>query len=186
MKSQKKSEEIVKLARSHQLLVDLEQVEKDWQKHNGPHQIKKIAEHYNIFENLYKEGYFFPKVPLRILFNLNEEYQSPVYYGNTIKPREATEIPDVQYEAADDTYWTLMLTNLDGNLSRRKSEYVHWCVANIPGNNLQKGNTLVDYLQPIPPKGTGFHRYVFVLYKQEKEIDYNNFKGFYFLPKSST
>lgn len=177
MKRMKKDPDAMKLARSHKLFVDMEKVNDDWLKHSGPKQIKKVAEHYGIFKHLYKEGYFVPRLPMQILFNTNEEYQSPVYYGNTIKPREATEAPEVQYEAADDTLWTLILTNLDGNLHVRKSEYVHWCVSNIPGNNLEKGETLVQYLQPIPPKGTGYHRYVFVLYKQEKKVDYDGLKG---------
>ena len=39
---------------------------------------------------------------------------------------------------------------------------------NIPLNdghgNVSHGSPLVPYLPPIPPKGTGFHRYVFSLY----------------------
>ena len=34
------------------------------------------------------------------------------------------------------------------------------------------GTTLCDYLQPFPPFGAGYFRYVFVLYKQNREIDF--------------
>lgn len=34
----------------------------------------------------------------------------------------------------------------------------------------------MPYFRAFPPKGTGYHRHVFVLYKQEKEIDVNQFK----------
>lgn len=47
---------------------------------------------------------------------------------------------------------------------------------NIPENDITKGETLVEYLQPFPPKGTGYQRLIFVLYKQEKQIDFSSFK----------
>ncbi|KAF6207749.1 hypothetical protein GE061_016197 [Apolygus lucorum] len=51
--------------------------------------------------------------------------------------------------------------------------YFHWAVANIPGKNLKtggdlsKGTTLLSYAGPTPPKGTGQHRYVFLVYEQD-------------------
>lgn len=42
---------------------------------------------------------------------------------------------------------------------------------NIPEGEVSKGQTIVPYLQPLPFKGTGYHRLVFILYKQEKKID---------------
>lgn len=47
---------------------------------------------------------------------------------------------------------------------------------NIPGSDVKKGEVIFDYLQPFPPHGTGYHRYVFVLYKQDKRIDYSKLK----------
>lgn len=48
--------------------------------------------------------------------------------------------------------------------------------SNIDGNNVNKGETIVPYFRAFPPKGTGYHRHVFVLYKQEKKIDLKEFK----------
>lgn len=48
--------------------------------------------------------------------------------------------------------------------------------SNIPNGDLSKGEQIVPYLQPIPPKGTGYHRFVFVLYKQDKKLDFSSFK----------
>ncbi|XP_026468075.1 putative odorant-binding protein A5 [Ctenocephalides felis] len=48
----------------------------------------------------------------------------------------------------------------------KQREWQHWLVVNIPGTVLCKGETLTGYLGPIPCKGTGKHRYVFLLYKQ--------------------
>lgn len=46
---------------------------------------------------------------------------------------------------------------------------------NIPGGEVEKGEELIDYLRPIPFNGSGFHRYVFVLYKQRNKIDFSEF-----------
>jgi len=56
--------------------------------------------------------------------------------------------------------------------------YVHVYVyrGNIPGNDVGRGETLVDYIQPFPVRGTGAHRFVFVLFEQNKQIDYRYIK----------
>jgi len=46
------------------------------------------------------------------------------------------------------------------------------CRGNIPGNDVGRGETLVDYIQPFPVRGTGAHRFVFMLFEQNKHIDY--------------
>ena len=49
------------------------------------------------------------------------------------------------------------------------------CVSsgNIPAGDVAKGELLCSYLQPFPPSGTGYHRHVFLLFKQEGHIDYS-------------
>lgn len=54
-----------------------------------------------------------------------------------------------------------MLTNLYSN-----REWHHWLVVNIPGNDIARGETLSEYVGSGPPKGTGLHRYVLLIYKQ--------------------
>lgn len=51
------------------------------------------------------------------------------------------------------------------------------CRGNIPGNQVEKGETIVEYLQPFPPKGTGYHRHVFILYKQNKKLDFSKYQS---------
>ena len=46
----------------------------------------------------------------------------------------------------------------------------------MPGNKLSEGEEIVSYMQPFPPKGTGFQRLIFVLYKQDRAIDFSSFK----------
>lgn len=103
--------------------VNLEEIHNDWLATAGPHQIKQIAEHYGIYEHLFGDAYFVPRVPLQILFDT-----SPIYYGNIIKPAEAKNKPSVTFESDEKSLWTLILTNPDGHLTEKDSEYVHWFV----------------------------------------------------------
>lgn len=48
--------------------------------------------------------------------------------------------------------------------------------ANIPNNDIAKADLIVPYLQPFPPKGTGYHRHIFILYKQDKKLDFSEYK----------
>lgn len=116
--------------------VDPELVKRDWLKTSGPFHIKRLAEHYGVFEHLYGSAYFVPRVPLQITFN-NGDVASPVYYGNVLKPSEASVEPTVQFDASfnykgeakvEDTWWTLVLTNPDGHFSEEDKEYCHWFV----------------------------------------------------------
>lgn len=47
---------------------------------------------------------------------------------------------------------------------------------NIPGGDVTKGETLWDYMQPFPVRGIGYQRFIFVLYKQNKLINYSSIK----------
>ena len=94
------------------------------------------------------------------------------FTGNIIKPKEATTCPKVSFELPKmcetdpNSLWTLVMTNPDGHFTDETSEYLHWMIANIQGNQVESGQTIAEYLQPFPAYGTGYHRYIFVLYKQ--------------------
>ncbi|KPJ11126.1 39S ribosomal protein L38, mitochondrial [Papilio machaon] len=169
----KSDKELEHLARNHKLEINLTEARKEWLQTLGPNHKKQIAEHYGIYEHLYGEGYFIPYVNLDIHYELKNGLNLPVYTGNVIKPAEAGEQPSVAYESDDNSLWTLVLTSLDGHLTENDKEYVHWLVANIPSNNIERGDTIIEYLRPFPLKGTGYHRYVFILYKQSEKISYD-------------
>ncbi|EFX88649.1 hypothetical protein DAPPUDRAFT_41519 [Daphnia pulex] len=156
--------------------ISLKEIRKEWLKTAAPFQIKAIAEHYNIFKDLFGEAFFVPRIPISIGYQQTDGSTMPVYFGNQIKPYEAVLPPIVSYEADPSSLWTLVLTNPDGHLSEKDAEYVHWFIGNIPGNNIDKGDEVVSYLQPFPPRGTGSQRLVFVLYKQEKQIDFSSYQ----------
>lgn len=48
----------------------------------------------------------------------------------------------------------------------------HWLIGNIPGSDIKKGDVLADYRGSGPPEGSGLHRYVFLVFKQEGKIAY--------------
>ncbi|XP_053695857.1 39S ribosomal protein L38, mitochondrial [Sabethes cyaneus] len=186
LKAQRANPELEKASRTQSLALDLKQVKNDWLKTSGPFHVRRLAEHYGVFEHLFGAAYFLPRVELKVSFP-NGDTASPVYYGNVLKPSEATRQPEVVFDpnfdfqstgasVKTDSWWTLVLTNPDGHLSDGEAEYCHWFVANIPNGDLSKGDKIIPYLQPIPPKGTGFHRHIFVLYKQEKRLDMSEFK----------
>lgn len=102
-------------------------VEAEHLKTVGPHHIKTIADHYGVFEHLFGDAYFYPRVPLMIKFRTEDVYM-PVYYGNSIKPHEADNKPEVMFHSDDKSLWTLILTNPDGHLTESNAEYLHWFV----------------------------------------------------------
>ncbi|XP_037937152.1 39S ribosomal protein L38, mitochondrial [Teleopsis dalmanni] len=186
MKAHRKNSDLEKQARSRQLLIDLKQVEEDYNRANGQFDLRVIADHYGIFEHLYGYAYFIPRIPLKIQYDNSNGNFSQVYNGNIIKPAEAAQVPIVEFDAnidpltgkkpQGDTYWTLLATNLDGNLKANESECLHWFVANIPNGDVKKGEVLVDYLAPFPPKGLGYQRFVYVLYKQNSKLNFSSYK----------
>ncbi|XP_023985995.1 39S ribosomal protein L38, mitochondrial-like [Physeter macrocephalus] len=44
---------------------------------------------------------------------------------------------------------------------------------NIPGNRVAEGQETCPYLPPFPARGSGFHRFAFLLFKQDKSIDFS-------------
>ncbi|XP_011860991.1 PREDICTED: 39S ribosomal protein L38, mitochondrial [Vollenhovia emeryi] len=174
--ARKNDAELEKLSRTRQLLVDLRTVREDWLRTDGPFHAHRLAKHYGVYDDLYGDAYFMPTVPLDVSYNLADDKLVRVYTGNVIKPSEASRVPEVTYDAEDGSLWTLTMSTPDGHLTSGDSEYCHWFVGNIPGSRLQEGEELVDYLQPIAPYGIGYCRYIFVLYKQERRMDFSEYK----------
>lgn len=66
--------------------VPLDDVFDEWMLTDGPRFVRKIAEHYGVFEHLFGEAFFHPVTPMSISFKTGENF-SPVYFGNIIKPK---------------------------------------------------------------------------------------------------
>jgi len=58
----------------------------------------------------------------------------------------------------------------DPDVKEGKS-FLHWLVVNCSGSDNADGKVIASWYPPSPPPGTGEHRYVIGLMKQEKPID---------------
>ncbi|XP_030558708.1 protein D3 [Drosophila novamexicana] len=99
-----------------------------------------------------------------------------VQEGNELTPTQVKDEPLVTWEAAEGdeaTLHTLLMVDPDApsRAEPKFREILHWAVVNIPGNQLGAGQTLAEYVGSGPPKGTGLHRYIFLLYRQGERID---------------
>ncbi|CDO92732.1 unnamed protein product [Kluyveromyces dobzhanskii CBS 2104] len=113
------------------------------------------------------------------------EYASkhPVALGNTLSVDGTQEKPELKVTSSGDAQldtealYTLCLTDPDApSQSENKwSEYCHYLETNIKLSQdpkiplsleLQAGNVKMPYVGPGPPKGTGPHRYVWILAQQ--------------------
>lgn len=176
IKTLKQDTSLEALAKKRLLKVDLDAVQQEWETTGAPSHIQVLASHYGIFNDLFGNAFFVPRVYLHITYDYDADYVSVVHRGNTIKPSEASTQPNVEFASKPEDLWTLVLTNPDGNLYDNDAECLHWFVGNIPGGDVSKGEVICDYLQPFPPKGTGYHRLIFLLFKQEHRVDFSKYQ----------
>lgn len=92
--------------------------------------------------------------------------------GQEFSPQDVTTEPQVQWEADPDKYYTLLMTDLDAPTRRCPfvAEVLHWMVGNIKGCDLSTGEVLAEYRGAGPPRGTGLHRYIFVVFEHETSV----------------
>lgn len=66
--------------------IPLDRVQDAWAKSSGPFQIKRLADHYGVFTDLFHKAYFLPQVPLHICYS--QENTAHVNYGNRLTPTQ--------------------------------------------------------------------------------------------------
>ncbi|CAG9801640.1 unnamed protein product [Chironomus riparius] len=96
--------------------------------------------------------------------------------GNILTPTQVKEQPEIEYDANPNDFYTLLMTDPDApsRMEPTFREFRHWLVVNIPGNDIENGETVIEYIGSGPPKDTGLHRYVFLVFKQSKgKIDFD-------------
>uniref|UniRef100_A0AC35TVD0 COesterase domain-containing protein n=1 Tax=Rhabditophanes sp. KR3021 TaxID=114890 RepID=A0AC35TVD0_9BILA len=92
--------------------------------------------------------------------------------GNILTPTQVQKQPSIHFDADKKSLYTLIMTDPDAP-SRKTHEYRewhHWLVVNIPGEDVSKGDVLSEFISSGPPPGTGLHRYVYLVYKQQGPI----------------
>jgi phosphatidylethanolamine-binding protein (PEBP) family uncharacterized protein len=83
--------------------------------------------------------------------------------------------PHVSWVAEPDAFYTLVMNDPDApsRADPKNGEWHHWCVVNIPDSHVDKGEVLSQYVGSGPPKGTKLHRYVFLLFKQNGKLTFD-------------
>ena len=102
--------------------------------------------------------------------------------------RQVQNEPLLSVDSAIDTdkLYTVIMTDPDAKdrIKHEKREWVHFVAINCPVTENKKakkyvfdtknGEILIEFVRSKPPKDTGLHRYVFLVYQQTKKIDINN------------
>ncbi|XP_055551535.1 protein D3-like [Wyeomyia smithii] len=98
-----------------------------------------------------------------------------VSLGNELTPTQVKDKPTVSWDAEPNAFYTLIMTDPDApsRANPKMREWKHWIVTNIAGSDLTTGETLADYISSAPPEGSGLHRYVFLLYKQPGQVQFD-------------
>lgn len=104
------------------------------------------------------------------------EYPSGVSarLGNKLTASDVTEAPEVSWDCDRQNIYTIVAFDPDvlGTGNKLLSEGRLWFVANITDCDVEKGETVVEYLPPIPFYGSGDHRIVVLVYKQNPNVYY--------------
>ncbi|XP_058467300.1 protein D2-like [Malaya genurostris] len=114
-------------------------------------------------------------VPPSALLHISYPDEQKVNLGNILMPKQVKDIPEVQWTVEPNTYYTLCMTDPDApsRNAPKFREWHHWLVGNIPGTDLERGDVLSEYIGAAPPKKTGLHRYVFLVYQQSGKLNFS-------------
>ncbi|QLQ78726.1 hypothetical protein HG537_0B00750 [Torulaspora globosa] len=157
-----------------------------------------LAKH-EILKDVLKDEKFEPWGVLNVQFSSD----APVAMGNTLTVAKTQSKPSVQFNLnperdapriTDNDLFTLVMTDPDAPSrgDKKWSEYCHYVESDIrilersqttTGKvepqfvcaEVQGGKVLQPYAPPGPPKGTGKHRYVFLLLKQPQGVTSSRF-----------
>ncbi|KAH9377919.1 hypothetical protein HPB48_003951 [Haemaphysalis longicornis] len=93
-----------------------------------------------------------------------------VVMGGVLTPAQAASEPvSIWFQAAQSCCYTLMMVDVDAPTAKDPwlRHWRHWLVVNIPSScDVRAGDTITEYSGPCPPRGTGLHRYAFLVYAQ--------------------
>jgi len=87
---------------------------------------------------------------------------------NELAPTDVKSQPEIMWDADPNQLYTLSMIDPDAPSRGRPifGEVNHWLVVNIKGNDLSTGEILAPYAGSGPPKGSGLHRYIFLVFQQ--------------------
>ncbi|TGZ61024.1 hypothetical protein CRM22_008199 [Opisthorchis felineus] len=188
-------------ARKRQLTVPIDSVHSALEDTQAPLRRLSAARHFDIFNALFGPPHFFvPQINFDVYYpHFAADVQPssgsaapesisvvPVFSGNLITPKSGMVPPLIDLSATPtDHLWTLIMSCPDEPIggddgSDAANEYIHWMVTNLQvcgKDEPAEGDEIVPYLPPLPYVGTGYHRYVFILYRQDNgRVDFTPLK----------
>ncbi|XP_015376894.1 PREDICTED: phosphatidylethanolamine-binding protein homolog F40A3.3-like [Diuraphis noxia] len=97
-----------------------------------------------------------PDAPKEII-QVNYLSGAEALLGNELTPTQVKDQPSVSWNADPSSFYTLCLTDPDAPSRAEPTirEWRHWLVGNIPGGNVNMGETLTGYIGSGPPPKTG-------------------------------
>ncbi|KAH8381923.1 hypothetical protein KR009_001051 [Drosophila setifemur] len=110
-----------------------------------------------------------PAGTLKVTYGDNEVKQ-----GNELTPTQVKDQPIVSWSGFDgEELFTLLMVDPDAPTRQdpKFREILHWSVVNITGSDLASGQESAAYVGSGPPKDTGLHRYIFLLFRQQNKIE---------------
>ncbi|XP_036329072.1 protein D3-like [Rhagoletis pomonella] len=134
---------------------------------NEENRVKEVFEQHEVVPDVIRNA---PSQFLKVIYDNSLEVQA----GAELTPTQVKSQPSVDWQADHNTYYTLIMTDPDApsRSAPTSREFKHWLVGNIPGSDVAKGEMLSAYVGSGPPQGTGLHRYVFLLYKQQTKLEF--------------
>uniref|UniRef100_A0A2K5R5Q6 Phosphatidylethanolamine binding protein 1 n=1 Tax=Cebus imitator TaxID=2715852 RepID=A0A2K5R5Q6_CEBIM len=96
----------------------------------------------------------------------NEQPQRPLHLGEVLMPTQVKNRPTrISWEGLDSGK-----PDAPSRKDPKYGEWHHFLVVNMKGNDISSGTDLSDYLGSGPPKGTGLHRCVWLVYEQDRPL----------------
>jgi len=93
--------------------------------------------------------------------------------GEKMSARHTLYHPTLEWEVEPDSLYCIFKLDLDAPSRKNHTQrcWLHWAVVNVENpQEIDMGDELAEYVGCGAPKGSGFHRYVFVVYKQGEKF----------------
>jgi len=100
---------------------------------------------------------------------LNALTPSSIYNSGMAKSFQTEQAPSLFWVASAQKYYTVLMVDVGEGpeyaADAYKATYLHWLVMNVPGTEVDSGQTIVDYFGPFN-RDMAAHTYVFAIYEQ--------------------
>lgn len=114
---------------------------------------------------------FVPKFTPTINLVVKHDEATYIYRGNVLESIKTRAMPTIQYEAKENTMYTIMMVDPDIPIKDTAAEaWNHYTIVNVPGDKVDQGQVLSEWIPPAPPKDTGIHRYIWLVLEQTRPI----------------